>query len=385
MPIINDYILPDGGKYSGEANDFNQPNGKGLCEWNNGLKYDGSWIEGKMHGTGILTSTNKIVKGFWFEGELIHTFSEERLQTNKEGRNEIKEHHGKRILTNEDGSRYEGYLVNGKMHGVGTLYKTNGEIVRGFWFEGELIHIFSTEPETTHTHKNLNTITALLIGNDYPGEECNLPNCVSDVRSIGQKLRRIGADVKILENASKDEIINEIETFASKGNQYDNALFYFSGHGEVRGPFHVWIANDGEWIIKELHLLFPLVETNYKNLILISDACNINRAIANEDLEDDTIQKILKVQNALHNRNITSAYSSLDGQVACAIGNDVNGIYAIALMEYIEHENLPITDMFNRVNQFVKEYAMRKYGGLIEIPHTDYTTFDPDFCLYRTK
>ncbi len=65
--------------------------------------------------------------------------------------------------------------------------------------------------------------------------------------------------------------------------------------------------------------------------------------------------------------------------------NDSDGVYAIALMEYIECENLPLTEMFNKVNQFVIDYAMNKYGGLIEVPHTDYTTYDPDFCLYKTE
>lgn len=386
------YRFPDGGIYCGELNAQKLPEGKGTCEWPDGSKYDGYWVDGKKHGTGLMISAHETIKGFWYEDDLIHVFSKESSQeqdskpsipesyvgeTNSENKP-----HGKGKYTYSDGSTYDGYWANGVKHGSGTQCDANGNIVRGFWYEGELLHTFSNLPTPSKLPKNQNSITALLIGNDYPGTESKLPNCVADVVAVGQKLKNIGADVTVLKNATESEMLQAINDFAKKDKQHDNALFYFSGHGEVRGPFHMWFTHDGKRIWKELHLLFPLVETNFKNLVLISDACNVTRPIGQDELDDETIQKIFKAQNTFNNRNLISAYSSLDGQSSFAVGDHKNGMYALAIMEYLEQPNIPLVKMFSLVNQFVVDYAQREFGGLVEVPHADFTRFDEDFCLY---
>ena len=390
----NNYRFPDGGIYCGELNAQKLPEGKGTCEWPDGSKYDGYWVDGKKHGTGLMISAHETIKGFWYEDDLIHVFSKESSQEQDSKpsilesyvgeKNSENKPHGKGKYTYTDGSTYDGYWVNGVKHGSGTQCDANGNVVRGFWYEGELLHIFSNLPTPTPSKlpKNQNSITALLIGNDYPGTESKLPNCVADVVAVGQKLKNIGADVTVLKNATESEMLQAINDFAKKDKQHDNALFYFSGHGEVRGPFHMWFTHDGERIWKELHLLLPLVETNFKNLVLISDACNVTRPIGQDELDDETIQKIFRAQNTFNNRNLISAYSSLDGQSSFAVGDHKNGMYALAIMEYLEQPNIPLVKMFSLVNQFVVDYAQREFGGLVEVPHADFTRFDEDFCLY---
>ncbi len=388
----NNYKFPDGGTYCGELNAQKQPEGKGICEWPDGSKYDGYWVDGKKHGAGLMISAKEIIKGFWYEDDLIRVFSKELLpvpdsQTSIQEcyvgeKNFENKPHGKGKYTYADGSAFDGYWVNGIKHGVGTQCDANGDIIRGFWYEGELIHTFSTDFTSAKLPKNQNRITALLIGNDYPGTEAELSNCVADVVAVGQKLRNIGADVTILKNATESEMLQAINDFAKKDKQHDNALFYFSGHGEVRGPFHMWYANDGERIWKELHLLLPLVDAEFKNIVLISDACNVTRPIGQEELDDETIQNIFKAQNTFNNRNLISAYSSLDGQCSFAVGNHKNGVYALALMEYLEQPNIPLVKMLSMVNQFVVNYAQKEFGGVIEVPHADFTRFDEDFCLF---
>lgn len=92
--------------------------------------------------------------------------------------------------------------------------------------------------------------------------------------------------------------------------------------------------------------------------------------------------QINRAQNTFNNRNLISAYSSLDGQSSFAVGDHKNGMYALAIMEYLEQPNIPLVKMFSLVNQFVVDYAQREFGGLVEVPHADFTRFDEDFCLY---
>lgn len=384
------YKFSDGGIYHGELNEKKLPEGKGICEWSDGSKYDGYWSDGKKHGSGTMITADEVVKGFWYEDELISIFRKETPNANEPepqeryigDKDQQNKPHGKGKYTYADGSTFDGYWVNGFKHGVGTQCDANGNIIRGFWYDGELLHIFSTDFVPAKLPKNQNSITALLIGNDYPGTEAKLSNCVADVVAVGQKLRNIGADVTILKNATETEMLQAINDFAKKDKQHDNALFYFSGHGEVRGPFHMWFANDGERIWKELHLLLPLVDAEFKNIVLISDACNVTRPIGQDELDDETIQNIFKAQNTFNNRNLISAYSSLDGQCSFAVGDHKNGVYALALMEYLEQPNIPLVKMFSMVNQFVVNYAQKEFGGVLEVPHADFTRFDEDFCLF---
>ena len=60
-----------------------------------------------------------------------------------------------------NGTAYRGSWINGTMCGVGTMYENGAIKYRGYWWKGELIHIFGTEepprPETK-LPKNKNKI-----------------------------------------------------------------------------------------------------------------------------------------------------------------------------------------------------------------------------------
>ena len=79
---IGKMIDPDGTVYEGEfiadsLNDNNRytplRNGKGICTYADGTKYDGHWKEGKKNGTGVLydKSGKTLLEGTWTNGEFV--------------------------------------------------------------------------------------------------------------------------------------------------------------------------------------------------------------------------------------------------------------------------------------------------------------------------
>ena len=62
----------DGSVYEGELRNPHQRDGKGVCTFTNGDKYDGYWMDDKMHGQGCywFVGSNKMYKGQFNHGEL---------------------------------------------------------------------------------------------------------------------------------------------------------------------------------------------------------------------------------------------------------------------------------------------------------------------------
>lgn len=319
-------------------------------------------------------------------------------------------HSSQATCTWPNGSAYQGAWINGIMCGVGTMYEFGAIKHRGYWWKGELIHVFGNEelpqPETK-LPKNKNKIAALLIGNSYPDSECPLPKSVVDVDVIGDKLKRIGVDVTTLKNATEADFLKGIKDLCNKDAQFDHALIYFSGHGEthhynyvgrrddnsvftrVFGPFHTWISNDRILVYQEWDLLAHIKDSTFKNVIIINDACQVTRLYNFDDLPNDNHKELVLAaytnQNNWQSRNLLTANAALEGWEATEWSNDKCGLYALGLIQYLEQKNLPVVKMFEYVNDFVVKYSMKEKGEIIQQPNTSFTMFDTSFCLYNPE
>ena len=65
------YSGVSGEKYIGNFKNWKR-HGQGTYYYKNGNKYEGQWKNGKEHGSGILTSKNKIKKGIWENGKFMY-------------------------------------------------------------------------------------------------------------------------------------------------------------------------------------------------------------------------------------------------------------------------------------------------------------------------
>ncbi len=81
------------------------------------LEYNGSFVNGKFHGSGSIRYANGMkYQGQWFEGKM----------------------QGKGTLTTTEGDTYIGEMSDNKFNGDGTLTKATGDIYTGFWIDGVL-------------------------------------------------------------------------------------------------------------------------------------------------------------------------------------------------------------------------------------------------------
>lgn len=91
--------------------------GDGTYTDTNGLRYEGSFVDGKFHGKG----TAWYADGGRYEGDW------------KEGRRE-----GEGLYQDADSTRYTGQFKDDQFHGQGTLTAAGGDILTGQWEDGRL-------------------------------------------------------------------------------------------------------------------------------------------------------------------------------------------------------------------------------------------------------
>ena len=123
VPHGNGVLTLMGHVYEGEFNE-GAFNGKGqwktIHENNEKLLFKGTWINNKPD--------KGIHYNYWDSGELKYMGEKNNFMT----------YHGKGLFITATGKKYDGYFENGKLHGVGTLFDSNGKIrFKGEFKNGE--------------------------------------------------------------------------------------------------------------------------------------------------------------------------------------------------------------------------------------------------------
>ena len=145
----------DGNTASGTFDEELELNGKGIYTWSNGDFQDGTWVHGEFKdGKAKITHDDgEISEGIMKDGEWVEEEQEEEAIVNiitndienyesgskYEGEflNGIR--HGTGIYTWPDGEQYEGEFLNGNYHGFGKLLESNGSWKEGTWENDEFI------------------------------------------------------------------------------------------------------------------------------------------------------------------------------------------------------------------------------------------------------
>lgn len=277
---------------------------------------------------------------------------------------------------------YLGQWVNGKIHGVGTMYYADGRQVYGVWYEGELIYKFKHQkqdsidvPEQTPNNRPTNNkkIIALLIGNNNYQSEKSLNNCINDVRAIAQKLENIGIDVLKLEDSHKAEMLNAVRWLCEeKSKDYDHVMFYYSGHGASNQGRHYIIATDesnSDTLPVSLEALDAVFSNHFDNVILISDACaDIKPGDWNVDPVSRGLNTLISISTSLGNY----AFDGIPGG---------HSPFAYGLLEYIDEE-MTILEILEEANKLTCAIAY-KYLNMVQTPELYHAVYYPkDFSLF---
>jgi hypothetical protein len=204
---------------------------------------------------------------------------------------------------------------------------------------------------------------ALVIGNsDYQKAGASLANAGHDAEDISNELKKLGFDVTLSTNQTKQGMEQTIQAFGQKlknAGKDSTALFYYAGHAaEVEGVnymFPVDVQLDGEKTAdKEAVPVKVIVDQMSGNdlKILVLDACRDNPY---------PVQK--RSFNSQHNRLSTMSapkgtiisYSTASGKQA-SDGAGRNGLYTGVLLQNIE---IPakIEEVFKRVRIAVSQQS----------------------------
>lgn len=320
---------PDGSKYEGNFKN-KKYNGDGTFYFANGDKYVGQFSENFPHGKGTRTHADgkSAETGEWREGEFIGSSLIEAGQLGciegdcgngkgtfiyKEGSakftGDFKEGRptGFGICVYANGDRYRGEWLEGAFEGKGTLYLHDGTEVAGFWKAGEFLGkekpasaeptAEPTEPPTAEVEaenkekveqvKQETKVWAVVVGVASYNHMPVLRYTDDDAYRFYAFLKSLegGAlpdeQVRILidEEATRENVLSNLDEVFAQAKANDLVIFYFSGHG-LNGSF-LPIDFDGfnnKIMHDEIAERFNKSPAKYK--LCLADACHSGGIIA---------------------------------------------------------------------------------------------------------
>jgi hypothetical protein len=125
------------------------------------------------------------------------------------------------------------------------------------------------------------TYHALVIGNENYRYLPRLDTAAADAKEVAEMLaKRYGFKVTLLTNATRYEILSELNKLRAKLTEGDNLLIYYAGHGEldranVRGhwlPIDAEPTSDANWI-SSVAITDLLNAMSVKHVLVVADSC----------------------------------------------------------------------------------------------------------------
>lgn len=196
---------------------------------------------------------------------------------------------------------------------------------------------------------------ALVIGNAaYPTSP--LRNPVSDARAVSAKLKKLGFQVTMRENAGFKDMMRAVTQFGERLAQKGTVgLFYYAGHGmQVQGrnyliPVDAQITGEASVRSEAVDADSVLVQMAASELgIVILDACRNNPFERRFRGGGGGLAQIDAPKGTL------IAYATAPGKVA-SDGEGQNGLYTQELLRVLDKRGLKVEDVFKRVRRQVAE------------------------------
>ena len=205
---------------------------------------------------------------------------------------------------------------------------------------------------------------ALIIGNsDYRGSISKLANPANDARDIAAAMKKVGFDVDVHLDATRDEMNRAILNFKKRLHESDVGLFYYAGHAIQVNGRNFMIPVEANLDITDMRadtladyvsletveiddVLGRMAAAEPDLNIVILDACRDNPfAGRSRGLSRGLAQTLAP-------RGTFVAYATAPGQVA-EDGSGNNSPYTSALVEAVNTPGLKLEDVFKQVRRDV--------------------------------
>ncbi len=221
---------------------------------------------------------------------------------------------------------------------------------------------------------------ALLIGvQDYLEPIPDLTTPVADVEAIGGLLRtRLGYETRIIENATRDEIVAGLQALVDELEESDSAIIMYAGHGYILEATGVgyWLAADArtdsadQWI-SNTSISEALNAIRSKNVMLIADSCYSGTLLSGEHRVEGVRVQLNKEE--LRDRRSVVILSSGGEEPVQDTGGAGHSVFAgqlMAVLETMETDGLG-AELYERVKARIAELAPQvpQYGGVVSAGH----------------
>ena len=225
---------------------------------------------------------------------------------------------------------------------------------------------------------------ALVIGNNSYKKN-PLTNPINDAKLIAKTIKECGFEVTLLQDASKNQMLDAIYSFTDslQLNKNNVGFFYFAGHGsQLNGQNYFWpidavIEKERETddkCISTQKLFNAFGEDNQNLLIAVLDACR-NNPFENSrgQGQGNGLAKINPASGML------VAYSTQPGNTAKDNEDQENSTYSKALAEQLLIPNQDVETIFKKVRTIVEDRS-----GFIQSPREESALRGDPFYFIKT-
>ena len=189
-----------------------------------------------------------------------------------------------------------------------------------------------------------------------------MKNCINDANALGEKLKAMGFDIKIIRNATKREIDEGLNDFCRMSHNAEVGYVFYSGHGLQYNGENYLVPIDADLnspsdidynCNKASYILSKLEDANCNLKVLVLDACRVNPFTRSWYKGDS--YKGLGVMNGPKGTII--AYATSPNEVAYDRTDSIasNSPYTIGLLKMLEIKDIDIVSYFNKVSSYVYE------------------------------
>jgi hypothetical protein len=231
---------------------------------------------------------------------------------------------------------------------------------------------------------------ALIIGNNSYQFMPNLDTPINDARAVDKTLtEHYGFKTRVLENATRGQILSAINDYRNSLKDSDNLLIYYAGHGELdeknlRGywlPINARRDDTTEWISDQQitnsinlmaarHILI-VADSCYSGAMMRSSGMRLTSASGSDSAEVRRLTTLYKL------KSVTVLTSGADKPVLDG-GGGANSIFARALVDILNRNDriLEGSALYNQIFDPVKRAAAKfkidespLYSGLPDAGH----------------
>ncbi len=427
------YAYPDGSKYTGYFSK-GKIDGFGTFFYANGDKYTGAFKENIAHGKGtIFHADGTQTTGEWKNGEYIGnslieagrigcisgdcdsgkgTYIYKGGDAKYVGQFKNKLPSGQGAVYYANGERYVGAWAEGSFNGKGTLYLTDGTEVAGFWQEGTYTGKEDADAKTEDDAPKAEILTNTTLKKETPKAEKKvekeivketIPKTALNVWALvvgvssythmpvlrytdddayrmyaflkspeGGALADSRIKVLIDEEATRENIIENMKSLFGKAGPNDLVMLYFSGHG-LKGAF-LPIDYDGynnKLEHEEINELFKQSPAKYK--LCIADACHSGSlfAMRGASAENALVSYYSSLANAKSGTALIMSSKSEESSLESS--GLRQGVFSHFLIRGLKGEAddngdniVSVQELFNFVSKNVEEYTGRRQTPVIQ-------------------